>query len=117
MEEDRRRHPRIAVNAFVRFYEQSVEKTMRRYRQGVVKNYSDGGLFVSTDNPLPQGTPITVEIPIESETAQIKILQIRGVVRWVYHLSGRWGMGIEFFGFTDSEHGDFTDWMSNLEVE
>ncbi len=114
MGKELRIYPRIAINAFVRFYEESVDSATQEYLQGVVKNYSDGGMLISTNHPLPKGSVATLEIPIESGPQDLKIVQVLGTVRWVQDLSGRQGMGIEFFEFKESEHKDFSDWLLKL---
>ncbi len=114
MGEDIRQYPRIAINTFIRFYEKSVDRSEQQYLQGMAKNYSDGGIFISTKHLLPKGSVITLEIPIECGPQNLTIIQIHGVVRWVGHSPGGYGMGIEFFEFKDSESKDFAAWMANL---
>jgi len=117
MDKEKRKYHHIAVNAFVRFYQEPFDRTTQQYRQGVVKNYTNGGMRILTDHPFPKGSVVTVELPIESETNSLAIIQVRGVVRWVRRLEGRPGMGIEFFEFKGSENKDFNEWMANLIVE
>ncbi len=117
MDEERRKDHHIAVNAFVRFYQEPFDQTTQQYHQGVIKNYSKGGMCILTAHPFPKGSVVTVELPIESETKDLAIIQVRGVVRWVRQLQGRREMGIEFFEFKDSADQDFDEWMANLLVE
>ncbi len=117
MEEERRKQHHIAVNAFVQFYQEPFDKTTQQYGQGVVKNYTNEGMCILTDHPLPKGSVLTVELPIESETKNLAIIQVRGVVRWVRRLEGRRGMGIEFLGSKGSGNKNFNDWMANLLIE
>ncbi|MBD3306959.1 hypothetical protein GF339_11085 [candidate division KSB3 bacterium] len=115
---DKRRHYRIALNSFVRFYEGPLETSAPHYRQGVIKDYSDGGLRISTTQTLPKGSVVTVEIPIEtSDTGELKIVQVQGILRWIQDVPDRPDrqmLGIEFFEFMDSEHQTFNAWMEHL---
>ena len=115
MASEKRKHHHISVNAFVRFYPEPVDEMLSKYHQGVVKNYSQGGMCILTEHPLPKGCPVTVELPIETDQQGMKIVQVRGIVRWVRQFEGRRGMGIEFLAFANSSSDkDFSDWMENL---
>lgn len=114
MGENKRKYPRIAINTFIRFYEESFGGDEQRHLQGVAKNYSDGGIFISTKHLLPKGCVVTVEIPVESESQNLKIIQVRGVVRWVGHSPGFQGIGIEFLEFKEAGFKDFLEWMATL---
>jgi len=111
---NRRRGARIVINALIRFYEESLEDAPLQYRQGVVKNYSEGGLLIFTESPLPKGSVVAVEIPVETESNYMAIVQVRGIVRWLHRLTERWEMGIEFFEFQESGCKDFSEWMTHL---
>lgn len=102
------------MNTFIRFYEESVDIAAQEYLQGVVKNYSDGGMLISTNHPLPKGSVITLEIPVESEPQNMSIIQVRGVIRWVRDMDDRQGMGVEFFEFMESGYKDFNEWLAKL---
>jgi hypothetical protein len=117
MKAEKRKSYHIVVNAFVRFYQEPFDSTTQQYKQGVVKNYSDGGMCILTEHPLPKGSVVAVELPIESETGDLVIVQVRGVVRWVRRLQERRGMGVEFFEFTKSENENFNEWMANLLIK
>ena len=114
MKQDQRKYRRTTIYAFIRFYEGTIHIPAHDYRQGVIRNYSAGGLGIATARPLPKGTVVTVEIPIEKETREMKIIQVSGVVRWVHGIPGRQTMGIEFFKLKDSEYQDFEEWMTHL---
>lgn len=117
MSDEKRKSHHIPVNAFVRFYPESDEPMFRTYYKGIVKNYSEGGLCILTEHPLPKGCPITVELPIESEHQGLAIVEVRGRVRWVRQMDGRRGMGVEFFAFAGSSDQNFAEWMKNLQFE
>ena len=117
MLKERRKYHHIPVNALVRFYSESVDPMFRTYHKGIVKNYSQGGLGILTDHPLPKDCPVIVELPIESDSQGLAIIEVRGTVRWVRQFDEYRGMGIEFFAFAGSSDQDFTDWMKNLLFE
>ncbi|GAK49116.1 hypothetical protein U14_00334 [Candidatus Moduliflexus flocculans] len=112
MGEEKRRYPRVPVNAFVRFYEEI--RVSRKYLHGIIKNYSRGGMFIGTKHLLAKGTIVTVEIPLETEDEQLAIVQVRGFVRRVQDMPGSEGIGLEFFELRDGEHEIFQKWMNSL---
>lgn len=117
MSDEKRKHHHIPVNAFVRFYPESGDPMFRTYYKGMVKNYSQGGLCILTEHPLPKGCPVIVELPIESKNQGLAIVEVRGTIRWVRQFDGRRGMGVEFHAFAGSNNQDFEAWMKNLEFE
>ena len=117
MAEEKRSHHRIVVNAFVRFYAESSGQLRSRYRQGLIRNYSRGGLFISTRHLLPKGSLVTMEIPVENERGQIAVVQIRGVIRRFDDFPGQEGLGVEFFELKDSENRSLQEWMASLIVD
>ncbi len=112
MGEEKRKYPRVPVNAFVRFYEEI--RVSRKYLHGIIKNYSRGGMFIGTKHLVPKGTILTVEIPLETEDEQLAIVQVRGFVRRIVDVAGAEGLGIEFFELRDGEHTAFQKWMNGL---
>lgn len=113
--EERRKYQRLTTQAFIRFYEEEGRDAGSEYRRGYVKNYSAGGLRIITQKPLSKGSVLVIEIPLETETQELKIVQIHGVVRWVEPCSGRrHAMGVELFEFKESADKDFVRWMSRL---
>ena len=117
MAEEKRKHHHIPVNAFVRFYPEPADPMFPRLYKGVVKNYSEGGLCILTEHPLPKGCPVTVELPIKSDHQGVAIVELRGKVRWVRQIDGRRGMGVELYAFADTSNQNFTDWMKHLAFE
>jgi c-di-GMP-binding flagellar brake protein YcgR len=95
-------------------YEESGKIEHPEYRRGVVKDYSAGGLRIVTEKPLSKCSVVLIEIPLETEAQELKIIQIHGVVRWTQECSGRQTMGIELFEFKESGDEDFVKWMSRL---
>ncbi len=117
MVEEKRKHHHISINAFIRFYPEPADPMFKKYYKGVVKNYSEGGLCILTDHPLPKGCPVTVELPIESDQQGLAIVELRGRICWVRQFDGRRGMGVELHAFAGTSNQNFTDWMKNLQFE
>jgi hypothetical protein len=117
MIEEKRKHHHIPVNAFVRFYPEDVDPLFKTYSKGVITNYSESGLCILTDHPLPKGCPVIVELPIRSEQHGLAIVEVRGRVCWVRQFKERRGMGIELKAFADASNRDFADWMKHLQFE
>ncbi len=114
MGKERRQYPRIAINAFIQFYEDIPYTGEPVYRRGIVKNYSERGLSISTERPLPEGSIVVVEIPIESESGDIRIVEVRGIIRRVQPSPGRQTLGVELFEFKESGSRNFNEWMEKL---
>ncbi len=114
MSGEKRKYRRITVSAFIRFYEGPIDLPEPAYHQGVIKNYSKGGMCISATRSLPEGCAVTIEIPITPETLELKIVQVCGIVRWVEALSERWLMGVEFFELRESEHKNLHEWLATL---
>jgi uncharacterized protein (TIGR02266 family) len=73
---DKRRSPRREAELALRLAFGSVEEFVSRY----ARNTSRGGIFVQTRDPMPVGTPLTLEIEFESGEP---IVQGKGIVVWL----------------------------------
>lgn len=63
----------------------------------LMSNLSQGGCFITTSRPLPQGSQITLRFRLEPMEANI---EAQGIVRWVKPGEGG-GMGIQFDDITE----------------
>jgi type IV pilus assembly protein PilZ len=56
------------------------------------------GIFVCTDDPLPQGTRLHLRFtpPVELGAPAASSFELEGEVVWVSHESGHTGMGVRF---------------------
>jgi uncharacterized protein (TIGR02266 family) len=88
---DRRTHLRTPVNLEVRFW------TSDEMRDRYISVLGEGGLFISTDAPLPEGTPLELEVALERRGFRFRV---RGVVANVVRpgTQTRSGMGVRFVG-------------------
>jgi uncharacterized protein (TIGR02266 family) len=59
---------------------------------------SSGGIFISTPEPLANGT----EVMISFATPDDEAVEIKGVVKWISEKEGKNGMGIEFIKLSES---------------
>jgi uncharacterized protein (TIGR02266 family) len=88
---ERRRHIRFPVCLAVKFRKESPNE----YKSFIL-NMSEGGVFIQTDEPLPVGTKILIQLYIPP---QVKVLsEFIGKVTWVNADDSRppKGMGINF---------------------
>lgn len=84
---ERRRSTRIPVEVALGVHSES------NFFSGLTRDISDGGLFVATHTPLPQGTHVTVKFALPA----CPEISADGVVVWVSEpLSGHPGMGVRF---------------------
>lgn len=63
---------------------------------------SNGGLFISTPEPLSEGSEVSLSLQIPGEES----VDIKGIVRWVRESDGedsRSGMGIEFVDISEND--------------
>lgn len=65
-------------------------------------NLSDGGMFISTPDPIAPGTELELSLKLPNG----EFMNVTGIVRWTRDEDpegGPAGMGIEFASITDSE--------------
>ena len=115
MSSEKRVHRRAATNVFVQFFQESDgHNTRQQYREGMVKNFSMGGMYIATEHPFPRESIVIVKFRLESRTKPLLPIQLRAVVRWVRQVTNPKGMGIEFLEFEGIDEGDFREWMTSL---
>ena len=114
MRPQKRRTHRIRSGVAVRFIGESIDRTTRRYLDGVAENCGLGGMFISTEHPYPKGSLITLDFRINSESKELTPVSARGIVRWVQRRIGDRGMGIEFIEFEGLGDRVFSDWIEKV---
>ena len=107
MLEDKRQYFRIVINAFVRFYQESRSSPTIYYRQGVVKNYSRGGMFVSTNKKIELGRKVSFFIEFKSNSCNGPLFLGKGIVT----RSHSTGLAIRFVEFDMSKLQECIFWM------
>lgn len=85
-----RRYIRHPAGVPIRF---SVENTEEQdtYRAFALRDVSEGGLSLDSENPVAIGSNITIEIPIESPP-----FQARGIVAWCRPEGDHYAIGVQF---------------------
>lgn len=111
---ERRKHQRIVSEIFVRFHEDSEEHQTPLYSEGAIHNCTNGGIFITTPHPLPVGSMIFAELHVHSHAQGEIIVHVRGVVRWVRHISEQQGMGIEIFEYAGPSEGEFINCILDM---
>jgi Tfp pilus assembly protein PilZ len=87
---ERRRHPRVATDVVVCFHVGAFSQNLTAC--GRIRNMSDAGVFVETENLPPMGETVTMEFASQSGA----VLRLQGRVIWTGHVHETPGMGIEF---------------------
>lgn len=91
---EKRRYPRLCVRVKVTYTDG------KRRREAMLRDVSEGGAFVSTDQPPPVGTPLKLSLAVPGE--EVSDGEIEGRVVRVVEMDGDpipdhiTGMGIEF---------------------
>lgn len=107
MEQDKRKYSRTSTRLWVKFFRDAVDQTIRKTQQGLVENYSAGGMFIATDHPFSRGSVLNVEFELDSKTENRRVIQARAIVRWVQRLAKNPGMGVEFVLFNGFRKHEF----------
>ena len=114
MESNKRKYPRIPTKFLVNFFRDAVDKSIRQSQDGVVENYSAGGMFIATDHPFSRGSMLNLEFELGSEKSFRKPIQARAIVRWVQRLANHPGMGVEFVLFNGFGKHEFEQRFNNI---
>jgi molecular chaperone DnaK len=95
---EHRQNNRKAVGLLVKLAHKGIDEFVEKY----ATNLSDGGMFIRSRDPKPLGTLLNFKIEIANG---VRVLQGRGVVKWVRGANdpaGPSGMGIQFEELDDS---------------
>lgn len=93
IKKDRRSFPRVDVALHLHLVFRDLDELVESYS----KNLSEGGIFVRTDNPLPVGSVVKLQISLVHQS--LTYLEAKGEVVHVVNKPGRGherGMGIRF---------------------
>lgn len=99
-------------------YEVNVDfESEDRFFTGLVRNISDGGLFVAVGAPPPVGTRLTIKFSVPGmETA----VTIETEVRWIRPPSGRadlpGGMGLQFLNLPGTVETKINEFIKKHET-
>ncbi len=90
-----RKASRVRVRLVIRYRYEGDTRVLQRYSV----NMSSGGVFLATDDVLPENTPLKLEFSLPGE---MRVVSCRGRVAWVNHPQHKVspdlpaGMGIQF---------------------
>ena len=94
-------------------------KTSEGLIKAVVKNISEGGVFVQTDHLLDIATNLTLHLflPDVSNASIVKEIEVKGVITWVNPKELHWaqkGMGIKFLEMTKDKADPIKNFVKAL---
>jgi len=94
--ENRRKHDRIGKEV------KSEVHTDEGMTFSTSQDLSQGGIYISTPEPVEAGSPVDLTLDIKGEEP----VHVKGIVRWIKSeedTSKKAGMGIEFIDISDSQ--------------
>ncbi len=107
---EQRSSRRVATGVGVSYRVEQSDAASRKYLEGLVENYSLGGIFLVTDLPLDRGEVIRLQL-VPADEAPVEIL---AVVRWVRRWKRPRGAGMEFVEFAGLGERDFPELLERL---
>ncbi|MGB0721447.1 MAG: PilZ domain-containing protein [Gammaproteobacteria bacterium] len=107
---ERRAHPRVRSALAIRFRADDVDAITSEYLGGVAANCSFGGIFLETDQLMPKGTIVKLEIQLDDDPP----VQARAVVRRVQRWRKPHGMGVEFVEVEGIGNEPLSDWLGRF---
>jgi hypothetical protein len=110
MPEDKRRYPRLSSKIDVRWRRIDLPEETRSYIVGLAENYSFGGVFLVTDEPLTKGSVVELGFTVPDGAP----LFARAVVRWIQRLKKPTGAGLQFIEFNGIGDRDFRSLMEMI---
>ena len=105
---EKRKYPRIATRIQVKWRCDPVEQPTADYTENVAKNISLGGMFVATDEPLPEGSLVTLLFSTVPEESPVTV---NAIVRWRRRWLSPRGMGLAFYEFEGLAGREREAWM------
>ncbi len=109
MVEEKRKHPRQLAETVVSYRSRGPTLLAPDQGEGVIENVSLGGIFLHTEEPLPEGTEVDLEFDV-GEGNRFESVRARGVVKWNRTKFPPFGMGVEFTNF-DSGRQALEHWL------
>jgi len=105
-----RRYPRLASGVHVRCRRVGKSCETPESLNGIVHNFSYGGIFLATQVPFATGSVLELEFSIQEENP----VSARAVVRWRQHLKQPAGIGLEFIEFAGIDDRDFASLITRI---
>ncbi|MFQ5737842.1 MAG: PilZ domain-containing protein [Acidobacteriota bacterium] len=111
MDSDKRKHPRTTAGSRVRYRSSPSRHATAQYCEGLLENVSLGGVFITAEQPLPEGD--LVELELQSGFGDEPILAT-AVVRWNRTRFQPRGMGLQFVEFEGRGKEQLEAWIQGL---
>ena len=108
--DEKRNQPRVMVRALVDY------ESNGTYLYDYSNDLSEGGIFIETDNPLPQGSELTLRFTLPDVD---RVFEIKGVVAWVNGVDNKskkmlMGMGVEFTNMEGDDKSTLDEYIKKL---
>ena len=107
---DKRRYLRVPSGTRIRWCSVDVSEEARNYLVGLAENYSFGGVFLVTDEPLERGSFVEIgfSVPVGPPVSAL------AVVRWVRRFRKLSGLGLQFIEFDGIGDRDFNELIDSI---
>jgi serine/threonine protein kinase/ribosomal protein S27E len=102
---DKRKYKRFRAEMDVRCSKVELDPQKRQDYLAKVRDLSENGAFVQSDNPLPPGSFVEMEFALEGGGAHVRVL---GLVRWRDDTPGEVGMGVQFLEVSTQNRGNLS---------
>ena len=113
MSQDKRKFPRVSVEAGIRYRPIPTDSSTVEYLKGVLENVGLGGVFIATEEPLPKGSLVEIEFRIVERGKQCSI-RAQALVRWDRRRFTPPGMGLEFIAFEGLGQQQLEVWLLKI---
>ena len=107
---DKRQYPRVPATTRIRWRPVDVSEETQDYLAGLAENYSFGGMFLVTDEPLKKGNLIEIAFSLPSGPP----VTARALVQWVRRFRRPSGAGLKFVEFNGIGDRDFRALIESL---
>jgi len=88
-----RKYIRVEIDSISNIKRQAVSRQFENELKAKVLNISMGGIYIETNQPLPEGTLFEFEFKLPDSN---KIVKSKGIVTWVTKKNNQSSMGIKF---------------------
>lgn len=107
---NKRRYPRISSETRIWWRPVDVTVEARNYLVGMAENYSFGGVFLVTDEPLKKRNIIEIAFTVPDGPP----VTVQAVVQWVRRFRKPSGVGVQFIEFKGVGERDFETLIKSL---
>lgn len=105
-----RMYPRVSPDVHLNVMVKTIDKTNRKFFEGIIEDVSFGGMFIATDHPLSKGSMVVIEFKSDREENEQPV-SAKGLVCWTRKWIRPLGMGIDFVEFKGLGNRLLEEWM------